>query len=316
MFDKFAEAIKEADSIVIAGHIRPDGDCYGSQMGLKEAIQKNFPEKRVFCVGSGLPMFFDLIGKMDEINDDIIANSLAIIVDLNELYRVEDQRVPRLAKKIIQIDHHIKMEEMCDLALVDESACSTCEIVAKLLESQKWEISEAGANALYLGIFTDSAHFEYVDNFPSVFKISAYLCELGAKPDVITRTLTSISEKTLKIRGYALTHYQKRKEGLIFLHLKHEQLEKLHISNAYASSLVHTIGAVKEYPIWFVMLEDEKHTCIMEFRSNTLNVCKVAIKYGGGGHLMAAGATVRNFTDDIKQSIINDLIKVVKGEEI
>ena len=93
MYKEIADAIREADSIVIVGHIRPDGDCYGSQLGLKDAILSNFPEKKVYCVGTGMPIFFDYIGKMDEVSDDVVKNSLGIIVDLNELYRCEDQRV-------------------------------------------------------------------------------------------------------------------------------------------------------------------------------------------------------------------------------
>ena len=311
MFDKIADAIRKYDSIVIAGHIRPDGDCYGSQMGLKDAILTNFPDKNVYCVGTGMPIFFDYIGEMDEVSDEIIANSLGIIVDLNELYRVEDQRVVNLAKQLVQIDHHIVMFDYDFPTLVDENACSTCEIVATLLEHEKWKISEKGANALYLGLLTDSSRFEFVEHFPRVFKIAAYLCELGAKPEVVNRTLSATNERFVRLKGYTLTHY-KKKHGVIYLHLKAHDLKRLGIKQSYGSSIVNNLGNIKGYPIWMTLLEDENHTCIIEFRSNTYNVCETAMKHGGGGHSRAAGVTIKNFNYRILNTLLKELSALIK----
>ena len=311
MFQTIADAIKKADSIVIAGHIRPDGDCYGSQMGLKEAILTNFPDKKVYCVGTGMPIFFDFIGGMDEVSDDIIKQSLGIIVDLNELYRVEDQRVPNLAKQLIQIDHHIKMFDFEFPSLIDEDACSTCEIVAALLESQRWKLSPKGANALYLGLLTDSSRFEYVEHFPRVFRIAAFLCELGAKPEVINRTLSATNERFVRLKGYTLTHYRK-KNGVIYLHLKAYDLKRLGIKQSYGTSIVNNLGNIKGYPIWMTLLEDENHTCIIEFRSNSYNVCEIAMKHGGGGHSRAAGVTIKNFNYRILKTLLKELSAIIK----
>ena len=311
MYKEIADAIREANSIVIVGHIRPDGDCYGAQMGLKDAILTNFPEKEVYVVGTGMPIFFDYIGKMDEVSDEVIKNSLGIIVDLNELYRCEDQRVPNTAKKLIQIDHHVKMFDFDFPTLIDEGACSTCEIIANLLEHEKWELSSVGANALYLGLLTDSAHFEYVDNFPRVFKIAGHLCAHGAKPEIINQILSATSERFVRLKGYALTHYKKN-GGVIYLHLKDKELKRLGIKNSYGTAIVNSLGNIKGLPIWMTLLEDENRTCIIEFRSNTYNVCNTAMKYGGGGHTMAAGVTIRNFNEDILAQLIKDLNEVIK----
>ena len=89
MFEQIWDLIKKNDSIVIYGHINPDGDCYGSQVGLKEIILANLPGKQVYITGSGVPPFFDVICKMDEVSDETIKNSLAIIVDGNDLARME-----------------------------------------------------------------------------------------------------------------------------------------------------------------------------------------------------------------------------------
>ena len=107
MFEELRKIIEANDSIVIFGHIFPDGDCYGSQVGLRDLLRLNYPNKKVYAVGSGLHRFFKLIGEMDEVSDEIIKNSLAILVDGNDCSRMEDQRVV-IAKEFIKIDHHIE----------------------------------------------------------------------------------------------------------------------------------------------------------------------------------------------------------------
>ena len=82
MEKKIFEKIKANDIITIFGHVQPDGDCYGSQIGLKDAILATFPNKKVYALGSGLPKFFNRISPMDEIDDKTIKNSLAIVLDV------------------------------------------------------------------------------------------------------------------------------------------------------------------------------------------------------------------------------------------
>lgn len=313
MYKEVASAIEKADSIVIAGHIRPDGDCYGSQLGLKEVILATFPNKKVYCVGTGFPIFHEFIGGMDNITDEVIKNSLCVIVDLNEMYRVEDTRIPKLATNMAQIDHHVVMNDFEFPTLVDEDACSTCELIVRLVQHSNWKMSEKAANALYLGMLTDSAHFEYVSNFPRVFKICSFLCEQGARPEKINQILAVTSERYLRVRGYAYSNYKKR-DGVIYLHLTSKELNELRIPSSYGTAVVNSLGNVIGYPIWVTFFEDEKHTCIIEFRSNTYNVCKIAIKYGGGGHMMAAGVTIKGFNKKILNNILDDLVLLTKED--
>ena len=88
MYKEIWNRIRSYDSIVIFGHINPDGDCYGSQIGLKNAILDNFQDKKVFIVGTGYPKLFSLMGSLDQVDDDTIKNSLAIVVDTSNQYRI------------------------------------------------------------------------------------------------------------------------------------------------------------------------------------------------------------------------------------
>ena len=133
MFEKIVELIKQYDTITIFGHINPDGDCYGSQIGLRNTLRLTFPNKKVYAVGSGLKRFFPLLGAMDVVEDEVIANSLAIILDGNDLPRMEDQRV-RTAKAWAKIDHHVDTGGFKEgPQVVIEKANSTCEIIGDLI---------------------------------------------------------------------------------------------------------------------------------------------------------------------------------------
>ena len=100
--------IKEYNTIIIHGHKRPDGDCYGSQFGLQRAIKATYPDKKVYVVG-GVCDYCAFLGKMDEIPDDIYKGALAICVDCATSDRLADQRFS-LADYVIKIDHHIAEE--------------------------------------------------------------------------------------------------------------------------------------------------------------------------------------------------------------
>ena len=91
MYKEIWDKISKTKIITIFGHVVPDGDCYGSILGLKNLIKANFPDKEVYALGTGLPKYFDLVGRMDEVDDTIIESSLALILDVANLARIEDQ---------------------------------------------------------------------------------------------------------------------------------------------------------------------------------------------------------------------------------
>lgn len=306
MFKDIWSLVKKFDSIVIYGHINPDGDCYGAQVGLREVILANYPEKKVYITGTGVPRFFDVVCKMDEVSDEVIKNSLAIIVDGNDLGRMEDIRVST-AKAFAKIDHHIDTGSFTEgPSIVDTTANSTCDIITGLVIDNNLKITTLGANALYLGILTDSARFQFVNNFPVTFARAKFLCENGAEPNKLNVFLSRTDELSLAAKGYTLSHYHKTEQGVIYIIFDRSTLEELHISTNHASSLINLLGNVEGCPIWcsFAEYADGKVRC--EFRSNGPLVQPVAVKVGGGGHAHASGAQLPSL--DLKR--IEEIIKM------
>ena len=311
MLDKVIKAIEENDSIVIFGHPFPDGDCYGSQIGLRDCLRLTFPDKKVYAVGSGYHRFHKRLGEMDEIGDDVIANSLAVLVDGNDLTRMEDARVYN-AKCWAKIDHHVDTGHFNEgPQFIDEDANSTCQIITRLIMKYHYKINKNIAEALFLGILTDTGRFQYVNDYISTFKEVSWLCEQGCEPEALNKILNITYEPLLAFKGYVYSNYVKTEGGVIYLSLSKENLKNLGIPANKAGSMVNLLSNVQGYPIWAFFCENEDGTNHAEFRSNGPAVQPVAARHGGGGHLQAAGVTLSDSKKETIQQIVDELDQVV-----
>ena len=127
VFKQIVKKIKEYDEIVIARHIGPDPDAIASTIALRDMIKFNFPNKKVYAVGSGVSRF-KYFGALDKIDEKDLNDALLIICDVPKFDRV-DSASKENYKYTIKIDHHPCDEIVCDLELVDETISSTCQLI-------------------------------------------------------------------------------------------------------------------------------------------------------------------------------------------
>ena len=132
---KILEKIKEYETIIIHGHKRPDGDCYGSQFGLKDIIEQSFPEKNVFVVGEE-SSYVGFVGQVDKIPTSTYDGALSIVVDTAIARRISDQNY-KLGKEIFKIDHHIPSDDSyyADYYWVDTKKPSCSQMIAEFYNS-------------------------------------------------------------------------------------------------------------------------------------------------------------------------------------
>jgi phosphoesterase RecJ-like protein len=309
--------IKKYQKITIFGHEDPDGDCYGSQVGLAEIIKTNFPTIDVRIVGSGLVEFFDVIRPMDEVDDDFIADSLAIMVDVSSFYRVEDQRVTK-AKKILIMDHHIKDKQIDVDEYINSNMVACAEVIATFAMTRKLKISKLAATALFLGIVTDSGRFRFPATTAATLSLASYLISLGVDFVKLYEILYQVDETIIATRMYIYTSYKRTKDGVLYLFFDQAKLKELKISSMQASSMVNVLAFSKSSPIWVFFVEEKDHKVRVEFRSSAqLDVQHIARKYGGGGHAEAAGTKLLDGfaqADNILKDL-NDLIIESKGRK-
>ena len=287
--DQIYKKIEQSDSIVIFGHVLPDGDCYGSQIGLREIIKDTFPNKRVYSVGTGIPNLFSRLAPMDEVNDEIIRSSLAILIDATDCSRSEDSRIVT-ASNILKIDHHLESVPFDELKWVDVNSIAACQMVAEFAESYRMKISKLAAECLFVGIVTDSGRFMYPPTDEKTHSIVASLYHLGVDSKSLFDILYQVDENSFRYKGYLSTHYTKTERGVLFIYVPKEIYHSFGLTFDRASGLVNVLASIKGCPIWSLFTENEDGTIRVELRSSGACVQKVAVQFSGGGHHQASGA--------------------------
>lgn len=306
--------IKKNDIITLYGHINPDCDCYASSLALRELIRDNFKGKQVYALGYGTEHLYDRFTTYDQIDDEIIKQSLAIECDCSEVDRVSDQRI-RLAKQIAKIDHHIESKPFIGVKWVDTNAIACAQMIAEFAFAYKLKISKLTADLLYLGICTDSGRFRYAPTNAKTHRIVARLYELGIDPKSMFEILYQSDEKFVKYQALLVSKFERTKNNVIYCFADVKDYEKFGLRFDQISKNVNVIGNIRGCPIWCLFTRSPEGQIRVEFRSNGPNVQLVAKKYGGGGHEHAAGARLENQENfELAKKIVADLDKLAEGK--
>lgn len=315
MFEKIISKIEQHDSIVIFGHLNPDGDCYGSQIALRAILKAEYPNKKIYAVGSGLKNFYKLLGQMDNVSLETIKTSLAIVLDSNDLPRLEDQRAAK-ALDFCKIDHHIDTFTFTEgPEIINDKATSTCELIFDLAKENKFDISQLAATALYLGLYTDTARFQYASDYVKLFETAKELCALGAEPKKISAILNITKSRNLDIKAFIYQNMKKDKDGVLYVVANNEQRKSLNVTNFEITSNTILLSHVEGYPIWFIASATENGGMQVELRSEGYNVQKIAVAFGGGGHTYAAGFSVKEYSDEVIDRLLKLCKETLKGEK-
>lgn len=313
MIKEIINKINEYNRIIIHGHIRPDGDCYGSMLGLKSIIVNSYPNKEVYAIGERNE-FLDFLGYMDKIEDSLYKESLVIVVDTATSDRVSDQRY-KLGDCIIKIDHHIPIDNYGDINyVVTKSSC--CEIISELFFSNQdiLKVDDKGAKALYTGIVTDTGRFRFRGVNKDTLRIASYLLDYNVNVEEIDNNLGKTNFNMLKFKAYALNNIKTTPNGVIYTVFKEKDLIDYNISREEAAGMVGLLENVIDYPVWFILLE-HNNELRLRIRSRGPRVDLLANKYNGGGHMLAAGASINSFDEfDLFLRDIDDLVKEYKNK--
>ena len=301
--------IKEFETIIIHGHKRPDGDCYGAQFGLKNIIQSSFPNKHVYVVGQTSD-FVDYVGKVDTISDDLYKDALVIVVDTATEERISDPRYT-MGKYLIKIDHHIPVNDYGDLRWVDTNFPSCAQMISYFYYKFKNELklTKEGAIALYTGIVTDTGRFRYRGVSKVTHQLAGMLLEKGVDVEYIDQQLSKETLEMVGLKGYVYSNY-KTADGFIYLKMTRDVIEQYNVSDEQAASVVNLLSGIEGYPVWALFIEYPNEIRI-RLRSNGPTINELANQYAGGGHAKAAGCRIENW--DQLDDFIKDCEAVVKA---
>lgn len=311
MFQQVLQAIKDFDRIIIHRHSFPDGDAIGSQVGLAFLIKDNFPEKQVFMVGDPATRFPFVEGAtMDEIPDEYYQNALAFVLDCGAKKLINDNRYT-LATKTIRFDHHLYVEEICDIDVVDSTYESCCGLIAMFAKETGLKLSKISASALFTGMVTDSGRFVFDSTTARTFELASFL--LSEPIDTATLYYNLYAEEFSEIIKKADNKHKIKfsEHNVAYIYSTLEEVKKAKEEAPVISrSMVGLMKDIKGVFIWVNFTEDEEFVRV-EIRSNKYNINPIAVKYGGGGHQKASGCTVKDYDEAMK--LLADLDEIARG---
>lgn len=299
--------IKDFDIITIFRHVYADMDAIGSQFGLRYYIESMFPDKKVYCLGEDCIVASRLGLKMDQVDDDIVSNSLAIVVDTSNSARVDDQRY-KLAKYSLRVDHHVQVETFCSEEWIDEHASATCELLALWLYQNHVDLDEKASMMLYLGLTADNIRFTTSSVRSDTFVAAKYLFDQGVDVNKIDRMNFAITmndyryETLVRTKAVQVNHF-------LYSIMECEDYASCNLDFIGAKDKVYVLSGIESIEIWalFTRMSDGIHYSA-SLRSSNISIREVASQYNGGGHACASG--IKNLTYDQVLEIVDILKKM------
>ena len=305
MFENILQAICQYDRIIIHRHNNPDGDALGSQIGLKHIILHNFPGKQVLVVGDHARHYsFMDDSAMDEVADEAYQGALAIILDTSAKKLISDDRYT-LAEKTVRMDHHIFVEPIAEIEVTDTSFESCCGLVTAFAMECGLELTPLAAKSLYTGMVTDSGRFRYDSTSSQTHRLAAHLLEQKFDTGEIYRNLYSDDFSRILLRARFVLKIQFSPKNVAYIYTTKEELAASGADTFTVSrGMVSTMSEIRGVDIWVNFTETENGV-LCELRSSKYNINPIAVKYGGGGHAKASGATVKD--KETAMAMLHDL---------
>lgn len=296
--EKAAELIAAAPSLLFLCHARPDGDTLGSASGLKAFLAANFPEKEVHILcEDGVTPYLSFIDGIETALPDGFEPSKIVALDAAALHLLGKFGGEYENRIDLKLDHHVRSDSYADFNFVNSKAAACGEIVCSLLKLIGGTIPVTALNMLYAAIASDCGCFRYENTTPATLRIAAELIEAGAESSKINHLLfESRSPATVRAINAAYTHLRYFDGGKTTLVLfSNEIKEQYGITDddiGEVSSLTREIlGVTLGITVKQNSTDPEKFKISMR-SSEPVDVCALCARFGGGGHIRAAGAEI------------------------
>lgn len=299
---KIINEVKDAKTIGISGHVRPDGDCVGSCMGLYLYLKQELPQAQIDVYLEKPAKIFDCIDNIREIKTEINKETVYdvfIALDCNEERLGEAAELFRKAKKKINIDHHISNEGCGDVSVVEAQRSSTAELLYELMEPDR--ITEPVARALYIGVIHDTGVLRYSNTSPRTLQIAAELIKFGFDfPKLIEETFYEKTYVQSQIMGRAILESVRFMDNRCIVSVvSRRMMEFYQVSSKDLDGIINQLLAVQGVECAIFMYETGTLEYKVSMRSKgKVDVAAVAVKFGGGGHVRAAGCTMNGTCHD------------------
>ena len=304
----FIEKIKNAKSIAISGHKNPDGDALCSALALMKIIELNFGKKPTVIYDGNIPKFLDEIPLRKETCFHVhlpekAKFDLCIVVDYgarNHLGAAE--KFVDAADFVIEFDHHFNEDLVGNLCFDDTTKAAAAQVIYDVVKAAKLKTDQDIIDLLTLAIITDTGNFKFVRNSKVLMDV-AELVDSGADVAHLTNILNNRDKKTVLVESKATANAEFYMKGrLAIATITHDDYKKLDGRGELVLNLLSQIHGVE----YVVLLKEQRENQIgISLRSKQTPINEIAEELGGGGHLCAAGAVVKDSLENVREKILN-----------
>ena len=296
--------LTDAKTVGITGHVRPDGDCVGSVMGLYNYIKKNMPNIEVDVYLEQPGKEFDYIKNINEIKqlaDETKKYDVFVVLDCSDIERIRPfAQCFTNAKKTICIDHHASNNAFANINLVMPDSSSSCEVLYGTLEED--EIDKDIATCIYTGIIHDTGVFKYSCTSENTMAIAGKLMAKGIDySDIIDNSFYKKTYIQNQVLGRALLESVLFYDGkCIFSVIHKKDMNFYGVDGKQLGGIIEQLRLTEGVEVAIFLYETGMNEFKVSMRSKKyINVSSIAVHFGGGGHVRAAGLTMQGNVHDI-----------------
>lgn len=306
------DLLYHAKRIGITGHVRPDGDCVGSCLGLYHYLMANYNqimEKEIDLYLEPIPKEFSFLTGVDRINHEyptVEDYDLFFALDCGSLDRLgEAQKYVKGAGMVINIDHHISNTGFATKTIINTQASSTCELLYDCVDPDN--ITKDVAIAWYLGIVHDTGVFKHSNTTEKTMCIAGRLITLGARPSfIIDETFYQKTYVQNQILGRCLMESILALQGKVIIGcISRKEQDFYQVKPSDMDGVIDQLRVTRGVEVAIFLREEALYEYKVSMRSNGIvDVSKIAVYFGGGGHVKAAGCSMKGNYHDV----INNLL--------
>jgi len=318
-FEQIGQALREGGRFAVLSHVRPDGDALGSQLALGLSLKRLGKDVRIWNEEGMLEKYgflpsANLLTKPPADPEDV---DVAIALDTAIQNRLGTAwPAVRSAKVWINIDHHPSNPGYGDLVYINPKAPATGQILFELIRSEKLPIDAAIAENLYVAISTDTGSFQYPNTTARTFEMAAELVRAGVDVGRVSQlTYENYPRRRAELlRDLLGTMRFEANDRVASFSLSLATAKKLGVLPEDNEGLIDHLRAIHGVivAVFFEELADGKVRVSMRSKSEKVNVCAICEKFGGGGHVLAAGARIPGTLAEVEKKILEEVRDVVR----
>ncbi|MDK1028279.1 MAG: DHH family phosphoesterase [Anaerolineae bacterium] len=299
------ERLDTAQNVLIASHIRPDGDAIGSLIGLGLALQ-NSGKSVQMVLADGVPASFRFLEGSDQVRKEPDKDfDTFISVDCADFKRLGNV-LGSIELPDINIDHHVTNQLFGTLNLIEGQEVATAAILTKHLPEWGYEITQPIASALLTGIITDTLGFRTSNMTSEALRQAAALMDTGVNmPEIYMRGLVRRSFAAARYWGVGLSKIDSS-NGIVWSALSLEDRQSSLYPGNDDADLINMISAIENHKVGMIFVEQNDNHVKISWRALEpgIDVALIAKHFGGGGHAAAAGADIQGTLDDVQPIVL------------